>query len=65
MVVKNQIITKDYAIYNGDCIEVMKSLPENIIDLSIYSPPFCGLYHYSSNDKDLSNCDDYESFFAN
>jgi hypothetical protein len=32
MVVKNQIITKDYAIYNGDCIEVMKSLPENIID---------------------------------
>ncbi|MHB1778115.1 MAG: DNA methyltransferase [Acidimicrobiales bacterium] len=31
--------------------------------LSVYSPPFCGLYHYSSSDRDLSNCDSYEGFF--
>jgi hypothetical protein len=33
------------------------------VHLSIYSPPFGGLYHYSSNERDLSNCDDYDAFF--
>jgi hypothetical protein len=32
------------------------------VHLSIYSPPFGGLYHYS-NERDLSNCDDYDAFF--
>lgn len=63
MAVKNQIITNQYAIYNGDCIEVMKSLPSESIHLSIYSPPFAGLYHYSSDDRDLSNARTYEEFF--
>lgn len=63
MAVKKQIIEEKYAIYLGDCIEVMPQLPKESIDLSIYSPPFGGLYHYSSNDRDLSNCDDYDEFF--
>ena len=63
MAVKEQEITKQYAIYNGDCIEGMKSLPAERIHLSVYSPPFGGLYCYSSNEKDLSNCRDYEQFF--
>jgi DNA modification methylase len=41
----------------------MASLPDGSIHLSIYSPPFGGLYHYSSSEKDLSNCDDYQQFF--
>jgi DNA modification methylase len=49
MAITKQLITHDYAIYNGDCIEVMKDMPDNKIDLSIYSPPFGGLYHYSSS----------------
>lgn len=64
MAVINQTITPRYALYNGDCIEVMRSLPDNKVDLSIYSPPFCGLYNYSSSEKDLSNCVSYEAFFA-
>jgi DNA modification methylase len=64
MALKNQVITKDYALYHGDCIEIMKDLPDNKIDLSIYSPPFTGLYHYSSSERDLSNADDYEDFFT-
>jgi DNA modification methylase len=64
MAVLNQHITDRYALYNGDCIEVMKSLPAGKVHLSIYSPPFGGLYHYSSNERDLSNCDDYGQFFA-
>lgn len=63
MAVKNQVIADKYAIYNGDCIEVMKSLPTESIHLSIYSPPFAGLYHYSSDDRDLSNARSYEEFF--
>lgn len=63
MAVKNQEIGERYAIYNGDCVEVMEGFPEGSVHLSIYSPPFGGLYHYSSNERDLSNCDDYDSFF--
>ena len=63
MAVKEQEITKQYAIYNGDCIDLMKSLPDERVHLSIYSPPFGGLYCYSSSDKDLSNCRDYGQFF--
>lgn len=64
MAVINQAITDRYALYNGDCVDVMKSLPDGKVHLSIYSPPFGGLYHYSSSERDLSNCDDYDEFFA-
>ncbi len=63
MAVINQSITEQYALYNGDAIEVMGTLPDARVHLSIYSPPFGGLYHYSSNEKDLSNCHDYDQFF--
>lgn len=61
--VKRQVITDRYAIYNGDAMEVMQSLPDESIHASIYSPPFGGLYHYSSDERDLSNARDYEEFF--
>jgi len=59
----NQEITDQYAIYLGDCCEVMPTLPSESIHLSVYSPPFAGLYHYSSSENDLSNCRSYEEFF--
>lgn len=57
------IITDDYALYLGDCIEVMSQLSQGTIDLSLYSPPFGGLYTYSSDERDLSNCLNREEFF--
>lgn len=63
MAVKNQVITDSYAIYQGDCNEVMQTIPKESIHLSLYSPPFGGLYHYSSDLRDLSNSDSYEDFF--
>lgn len=63
MAIIDQKINGAYAIYNGDCIEVMDTFPDEKIHLSIYSPPFGGLYHYSSSDRDLSNCRDYGQFF--
>lgn len=59
----DQNITHNWAVYNGDCIEVMGEMKDVCIDLSVYSPPFGGLYNYSSSEKDLSNCRSYEEFF--
>lgn len=63
MAVIDQLITDRFALYNGDCCEVMPMLPDKSVHLSIYSPPFCGLYNYSSSERDLSNCLTYEKFF--
>ena len=63
MAIITQEITNDYAIYNGDCVEVVGGLPTASVDLSVYSPPFCGLYNYSSDDRDMSNSVSYEAFY--
>ena len=56
------IINEDYAIYLNDCMYVLPTFPDESIDLSIYSPPFAGLYNYSSSENDFSNCDTREEF---
>jgi len=63
MAVSNQIITDDYAIYNGDCVEVIADMPSNSVDMSVYSPPFAGLFQYSGDERDMSNCYNYEEFY--
>ena len=63
MAVADQLVTNKFAVYCGDCVPVMQAMREGSIHLSIYSPPFGGLYTYSSNERDLSNCDDYDGFF--
>lgn len=55
--------TDRYSLYNGDCVEVMKQLPDGFIDFSVYSPPFAGLYQYSSDEQDMSNCISRDEFF--
>jgi len=61
--IPRQRVTDRYALYEGDCIETMASFPDASVGLSVYSPPFGGLYQYSSDDRDLSNCRDYTEFF--
>lgn len=53
-----------HAIWNGDCLEVMPTLPDGSVHLSVYSPPFAGLYHYSSSERDLSNARSYDEFMT-
>jgi DNA modification methylase len=62
MAVLDQKITDQFAIWNGDCMEVMPTLPTGSVALSVYSPPFAGLYKYSSSERDLSNSRDYDEF---
>ncbi len=64
MAVAEQMVTDRYALYLGDACEVLPRLPAASIHLSVYSPPFAGLYHYSSSERDLSNSRDYVEFFA-
>lgn len=68
MSVIDQEITDRYAIYNGDSCEVLPTLPDESIHLSVYSPPFATdgggcLYRYTSSPRDLSNCRSYGEFF--
>lgn len=60
--VKDQILTENYAIYNSDCMHVLPTFEDKSIDMAIYSPPFAGLYNYSSSPNDFSNCENNEQF---
>lgn len=59
---KEQTHEENYSIYNSDCMEVITTLEDASIDLSVYSPPFAGLYNYSSSERDFSNCESKEQF---
>jgi DNA modification methylase len=64
MQVDDQVITDDYAIYNGDSFVVTADLPDNIADHVVYSPPFAGLFQYSGDPRDMSNCYNYAEFYT-
>lgn len=61
--VGDQVVTDRFAIYHADCMDMLRALPSDSIHATIYSPPFGGLYHYSSDDRDFSNARDYDEFF--
>ena len=63
MAILNQTIKPKSAIYNGDCIEVMRDLPDESVHFSVFSPPFADLYCYSDSPMDLGNCKNYDEFF--
>jgi DNA modification methylase len=60
--INDQFITDDFAMYNADCMEFLPTLPDGSIDFSVYSPPFAGLYNYSSDPRDFSNCENHDQF---
>lgn len=62
MAVADQQVTDRYAVYHADCLELLPTLPDRSVHLSVYSPPFGGLYQYSSSDRDLSNSRSYGEF---
>lgn len=60
---KAQKQTDKYSIYNGDCVEVVRELPDNSVHFSIFSPPFASLYTYSDSERDMGNCKKDEDFY--
>lgn len=63
MDVINQEIGKDFALYQGDCIEVIKGIPDDTIHYSIFSPPFASLYCYSNSERDMGNVKTHDEFY--
>jgi len=55
---------ENWSLYNADCVELCASLPDNSVDLSVYSPPFANLYIYSDSVADMGNCANDKEFFA-
>lgn len=53
---------ENWAVYLGDCVEVMGGFPEGLIDCSIFSPPFSSLFTYSDSERDMGNCDTHDEF---
>jgi DNA modification methylase len=59
-----QVITDHYSLFNGDCVEVLKGLPDHSIGYSIFSPPFASLYTYSNSPRDMGNVRNDAEFFS-
>jgi DNA modification methylase len=59
----DQTETENWALYRGDCVEVLKGVPEQSIGYSIFSPPFASLYTYSNSPRDMGNCRNRDEFF--
>lgn len=59
----DQHINDQFSIFNGDCVEVMRSLPSDSIDMSIFSPPYLSLYVYSNSERDMGNARNDSEFY--
>lgn len=59
----NECHDDKFAAYNGDCVDVVRQLPDNSVDFSVYSPPFVNLFVYSDSERDMGNCTDNDEFF--
>jgi hypothetical protein len=64
MQVLGQDVTERFSLYWGDCVEVLKGLPDRSVDYGIWSPPFASLFVYSASPRDMGNSKDYAEFFA-
>lgn len=58
--IKDFVLGENYSLYCGDCMDVVTELPDNSVDLQVFSPPFLGLFNYSSDERDFSNCESWE-----
>jgi hypothetical protein len=54
---------KNWTMYQSDCVDVVRGLPDDSLHFSIYSPPFQSLYTFSDDPRDMSNCADDGTFW--
>lgn len=62
--VLEQVTAERYALYRGDCVEVVRGIPDRSVHYSIFSPPFSSLYTYSNSPRDMGNCHGDADFLA-
>jgi len=62
--VSNQMITDNWSMYQGDCVETLKGIPDGSLHYSIFSPPFLSLYVYSDDFRDMGNSKTDKEFYT-
>lgn len=55
---------REFAAYNGDCVDVLRQLPDSCVGFSVFSPPFSGLYIYGDSVCDMGNSANDDEFFS-
>ena len=60
---KQQDAGSNWAVFNGDCCEMIRDIPSDSVGYSVFSPPFASLYAYSDSPRDFGNCLSYRDFF--
>jgi len=58
----NTMCGNGWQLHHGDCVRVAKSLPDDSVDFSVFSPPFADLFTYSDDLQDMGNCTDMNEF---
>lgn len=61
--VNDQASGKNWTVWNADCVEVARGLPDASVGMTVYSPPFESLYTFSDDARDMSNCRDKGTFW--
>lgn len=51
-----------WTMHHGDCVRVAKTIPDESIDFSVFSPPFADLFTYSDDMQDMGNCANLDEF---
>lgn len=51
-----------WTMHLGDCVEVVRDIPDEAVHFSVFSPPFASLYTYSASERDMGNCKSTEQF---
>ena len=64
MEVSNQYQSEHCDIRLGDCVQLIRDVPDDSVGFSIFSPPFAELYTYSDKLEDMGNSKDYKEFFT-
>lgn len=59
----DQAITDKFAMYHGDCVDVLRGMPDDSAGYSVFSPPFASLYTYSASPRDMGNVSSHAEFF--
>lgn len=63
-ITRNRYEGQNWTLVQDDCVTAMSILPDDSVDLSIFSPPFLALYTYSATERDLGNSKSPEEFFG-
>lgn len=63
MNVMDQASGENWHLYHADAMDVLRGLPSNSIHYGLWSPAFESLYTFSDDIRDLSNCQDRETFW--